>query len=125
MRISNVMNKAVVVNDNIDLREAAKIMSDRNIGGLIVLRKDKIVGIIAESDVLKNVSRLNSKVSTAMTKNVVTIDKSDTVDHASLVMKQNKIKRIPVLDKDKLVGIITATDIIAHVEDINEEFFID
>ena len=119
------MNKAIAIDHDVSIREAAKIMSGRNIGSLIVLKSNKIVGIITERDVLKNVNSLGRKISGAMTKLVVTIDHKDTIDNAALIMTQKQIKRLPVLDNDKLVGIITATDIIANSDILNEDFFFD
>ncbi len=125
MKISEVMNKAFVIDETISLKEAAKLMSDKNIGSLIVMRKDKICGIITESDIMKNISSLGSKVSGVMSKSVVTIGKNDSVEDAAELMAEHKIKRLPVMNKDELVGIITATDILAHSDDISEDFFFD
>jgi len=125
MKISEVMNKAFVVDDSISLKQAAKIMSDKNIGSLIVIKKDKIVGIVTERDIMKNIGKIGGKISSVMTKNVVTIEFKDTIDNAALIMAKNKIKRLPVMKKGILVGIITATDILANSDSLNEEFLLD
>jgi CBS domain-containing protein len=100
-------------------------MSDKNIGSLIVMGKEKIIGIITERDILKSVSDMNKKVEKVMSKGVVTIDDRETIDNAALVMAKNKIKRLPVLKKGNLVGIITATDVLANSGSLNEEFLLD
>jgi len=123
MKVSRVMKKAIAVEDNIKLRDAVKIMSGKNIGSLVVMRKDKIVGITTERDILKNVSSLDSKISGIMSRNVICIDKEGNLDTAASLMAEHKIKRIPVIDKGKLAGIITATDLIASSDDLNENFF--
>jgi CBS domain-containing protein len=126
MKISEVMNKAVVMEDEMSLKEAAKIMSDKNIGSLIALdKKEEIVGIVTERDILKNVGKLGEKVSSIMTEKVVTIESNDSMDNAALVMAKYKIKRLPVTKRGKLVGIITATDILANSSSIGEEFLLD
>ena len=125
MKLSEIMSKAFVVDSEISVKEAAKIMSDKNIGNLIVMRDEKIVGIVTERDVIKNISSLGSRVSSIMSKNVITIDKNDSLENAAELMAEKKIKRLPVLNKGELVGIITATDIIANAEDLNEDFFFD
>lgn len=125
MKVKDVMNKAFVVDDNISVKEAAKLMSDKNVGGLIVMKKDKIEGIITEQDVMRNISKLAGSVSGSMSKNVITIGKNDSLEDAAELMADKKIKRLPVLSKGELVGIITATDLIAHSDALNEEFFID
>ncbi len=125
MKLSEVMNKAFVIESKISIKEAAKIMSDKNVGSLIVMKGDKIDGIITERDILKNVSGLGKRVSEVMSKNIITIGKNDTLEDAAELMAEKKIKRLPVVDKGELVGIITATDVLAHCEDINEDFFFD
>lgn len=119
------MNKAFVIEENIGLKEAAKIMSDKNIGGLIVMKGEKITGVIAESDILKNVSNLGKKVSAVMNRRVIAIDKNDSLENAAEIMAENKIKRLPVMDKQELVGIVTATDILAHCDAVDDNFFFD
>ncbi len=125
MKIKEVMNKAIAIEHNISVKEAAKIMSDKNIGSLIVLKNNKIAGIITDKDILKNISSLGRKISSVMSKNVVTIDHEESLDTAALIMTERKIKRLPVFDNGKLVGIVTATDIIANSDLLNEDFLLD
>lgn len=125
MKVSEIMNKAIVVEENIRLKDAAQVMSDKRIGSLIIMKKEKIIGIITERDVLKNIGKLNSEIYLTMSKNVVTIESNDSVDNASLIMAKYKIKRLPVLSNNKLVGIITATDILANSDSLNESFLIE
>ena len=68
MNVLEIMSKAVVVDDHISVRDAAKIMSDKNIGSLIVVKDNKIIGIVTERDVLKNIPKLSEKISFIMTK---------------------------------------------------------
>jgi len=125
MKVNEVMNKVMAVDSDINLKQAAKILSDKNIGSIVVLKKDKILGIITEKDIINNISNLGKKISNIMTKQVITIDHNDSLDNAALIMASHKIKRLPVVDKEKLVGIITATDIIANSDILNEDFFFD
>lgn len=125
MRISEIMNKVFVVDGNVSLKDAAKSMSDKNIGSLIVMNKDKMAGIITEGDIIKNVRNLGKKVSSVMSSKIVTIEKSSDIDIAARLMAKSKVKRLPVVNEGELVGIITATDLIANYEELNEEFFIE
>lgn len=122
MKISQIMSKAIVIDDNTSVKEAAKIMSDKNIGSLIIVKDNKIAGIVTERDVLKNISKLNSKVSAIMSKNVITIEKEGNIEEAAEIMAEKKIKKLPVIEDKKLVGLISATDIIAHSKNLNEDF---
>jgi len=125
MKVKEIMNKAIVIEHDVSVKEAARIMSARNIGSLIVLNKNKITGIITERDVMKNVSCLGKKISLIMNKNVVTIDHAESLENAALIMTERKIKRLPVVDNGKLVGMITATDIVANSDLLNEDFLLD
>jgi CBS domain-containing protein len=122
MKVNEVMNKAIAIDSDLSLKKVAKIMSDRNIGSLIVLSKDKIKGIVTERDIMKNISNINKKVSSIMSKSVITINHNETLDNAALIMAEHDIKRLPVTDGEKLVGIITATDIVANSDVLNEDF---
>jgi len=126
MKVKDIMNQVIAVDFDISLKEASSIMAKKKIGSLIVMKDNKIAGIITESDVTGNASSLSKKVSEVMAKNVVTIDEDEEIDNAAAIMAKNKIKRIPVLNEDKkLAGIVTATDLIAHSDELNEDFFLE
>ncbi len=119
------MNKVFVTESDLTIKRAAKIMSDNNIGSLVFMKNKRISGIITERDILKNVSRfsLDKKISSIMTKSIVSVEPETTLEEASSVMAENKIKRLLIINKGKLQGIITATDIIANSDLLNEELF--
>ncbi len=123
MKICDVMSKAVVIEKNMLIRQAAEIMSKKGIGSLIVMNKDKLAGVVTERDILDNVKKLGSRVSEIMSKNIICIDCEESLENAASVMAKNRIKRLPVLKNGRLAGIITATDIIANSEKLNEQFF--
>lgn len=123
MKVEKIMNKAVVIDKDAKLKEVAKIMSARNIGCVIVMKGEKISGIITERDILKNIEKMDSKISSVMSVNVITIDSGESLDNAAIIMDSHKIKRLPVVRDGKLVGIITTTDLLAHIDDLNENFF--
>ena len=122
MKIEDVMRKAIVIED-MTLKEAVKIMASKKVGSLIIMEKDKVEGIITESDIAKNISCLDKKVSDVMTKEVINISPKSNLDKAVEIMAEKKIKRLPVVEKGNLVGIITVTDIIANSDDLNQDFF--
>jgi len=125
MKIKEVMNKVVAIEKDMSLKVAAKIMSEKNIGSLVVVNGDKILGIVTERDIVTNAANLGKGVKSVMVKNVVTISPDDELDNAAVLMRKNKIHRIPVVEDEKLVGIITATDLIANSEDLDEEFILE
>ncbi|MEK6886143.1 MAG: CBS domain-containing protein [Nanoarchaeota archaeon] len=125
MKIKEVMNRAVAVDHDISVKEAARIMSDKNIGSVVALKKGKIMGIVTEKDIIRNVENINKKISSIMSRNVVTIEQDEDLDEAAILMKKNCIKRLPVTKDGELVGIITSTDMIANSDELNEEFLFD
>ena len=110
------MSKAVVIDPNITLRQAANIMSKKNIANVIVIKDGKIKGYVSERDVLSNLSNLDSKVIKSMSKSVSTISADAEISEAGRLMASKMIKRLPVVKKGKLVGAISFRDVIKHFE---------
>lgn len=117
MIVRDVMNKKVVVaKSDISIKKASEVMGKYHIGSLVVQDDDEIRGILTERDVLMSVA--NGKdpnattISEIMTKNVVIIDPDKTLSEVVDLMIKHKIKKVPVVEEGKLVGIITASDIV-------------
>ncbi|PIN77978.1 CBS domain-containing protein [Candidatus Woesearchaeota archaeon CG10_big_fil_rev_8_21_14_0_10_34_12] len=127
MKVKDIMNKVVVAEDNLSIGEAAKIMSEKSIGSLVLINKKNVSGIITESDILKAAAQRNLGISvrTVMAKKVYSVSSDDCLDDAAEIMKKRKIKRLPVIDNGRLFGIITATDLLANSDELNEDFLLD
>lgn len=118
MLVRNVMNRKVVIaKPEVTLREASKVMSDLDIGCLVVVKKEKIIGIVTSTDILKSIASGKDPdtvlVEQIMSAPVRTIDSDKTIEDAVDVMMKHKIKKLPVVDDEKLIGLITTTDIMA------------
>ncbi len=117
MLIKEVMNRNVIaIKPETSVREAAKVMAKYHIGSLIILEEERIAGIITEGDILRKVivegkDLDETKVREIMTEKVFMIEPDKTIDDAVKLMTEKKIKKLPVMENDKLVGIITASDI--------------
>lgn len=124
MRVKEIMKKAITVNADVSLRDAAKLMVTDRIGSLIVMDHESIAGIITERDMLKRVCEttdtLTRPVSDFMSKELITVDSHQLIDDAANLMSEKNIKKLPVVDDGKLMGIITSTDIVAHHDDLND-----
>ena len=98
--------------------DAAKLMKKTTIGSVIVMQKGKAKGIITESDLVykviaQGIDAKKVKLTKIMSKPLKVIKASDNVESAALALKNNKIKRLPVVDRlGKLVGIITEGDLL-------------
>jgi CBS domain-containing protein len=114
MKVSQVMSKAVVIDPDITLKQAAKIMSKKNIANVIVIKDGKIKGYVSERDVLINLKNLDSQVSKIMSKSVISVSKDADINEAGKIMASKGLKRLPVVDSGKLVGAISFRDVIRH-----------
>ena len=117
MQVRDVMNKNVIVGKkSLTIKEASEVMSKMRIGSLVITDGKKIVGMITSTDVLKSIANEKKPDVTLaeeiMSKNVLTISPEKTVDEAVEIMLKNKIKRLPVVSEKKIVGMITASDIL-------------
>ncbi len=125
MKVKEIMKKVVTIDRRATIKHAASLMSKKNIGCLVVIECDLIVGIITERDIIKYISHSNyihAPVEDIMTHHVITIDANASINEAADSMFQHKIKKLPVVENNKLIGIVTATDIIANADDIDEPF---
>ena len=100
------------------VHEAIRILSENKIGALLVFDKDgALVGIISERDVLwECVERDNllrkTKVRSVMSKKLITGSPEDDIQHTMSVMTQNRIRHLPILEGEKVVGIISIGDVV-------------
>lgn len=97
--------------------DAARMMNQRHIGALVVTRGDKVVGIFTERDVLNRVvapqrSPADTKVREVMTSPVTVCSHNTTRAECRAVMKNRRIRHLPVVEEDHLVGIVSIGDIL-------------
>jgi CBS domain-containing protein len=96
---------------------AGQILKAVNIGCMVVVDDaGKILGILTERDIVQKVvadgyDPNTTPVKTIMSKNVITMDKKKTVEEAIDLMNEKNVKKIPIVDRGKLVGIVTMTDL--------------
>ena len=93
--------------------EAAKLMEKKNVGAVMVLKKDKLVGIFTERDavfrvIAKGRDTQITPLSEVMTANPQTVDPDKTFGYALLMMHENGFRHVPVIEKDKLIGIVSS-----------------
>ncbi len=117
MLVKDIMKREViVVSPDVSVREASKIMSKYDIGSLIVVEDDNPVGILTERDILNLVAKDENldetKVGKVMSRDIITIEADKKIDDAVDLMLKHKIKRLPVKEGNKIVGIVTTSDII-------------
>lgn len=127
MKIKEAMNTDVeTIRPDASVRKAAEIMSKHQIGSLVVISgSGNVIGIITERDIINDVVATplipeQTKVEEVMTKEVITISPDKSLEEAADIMIEKKIRKLPVIEGKKLVGIITASDLITYEEKLIE-----
>jgi len=111
------------------LREVIEKMVKFHIGSIVVVQEKRPVGIITERDVLVQLPRMTTDLNVTRAKDLMscpvrTIGEGETVEEASRFMTEKHIKKLPVTRGDKLVGIVTSTDVMrsaSRLTDLYEE----
>ncbi|MDQ3194724.1 MAG: CBS domain-containing protein [Bacteroidota bacterium] len=110
------------VKTGMSIIDVAKFMGLHNIGAVPVLEQSdklKLKGIFSERDLLrrciaKEVDLFNTEVDEVMTKKVIVIESSDTPEYCLQIMKQEKIRHVPIIEKQDLIGMISIRDIMLY-----------
>jgi CBS domain-containing protein len=107
--------------------DAIKVMADRSIGSLLVMEGDALKGIVTERDyarkvIVKGRSSKSTQVREIMTTKVCTANTNQTVNDCMTVMSEKRIRHLPVVEDEKVVGLISIGDLVhAIIEDQQEE----
>ncbi len=122
MKISSILkkkgDKVIKINENKTIIEAIQLMNDNKIGALLVFdNNEKLDGIITERDILKECGERGklinkTKVKDVMTTNLIIGLSNDDVKYTMGVMTKNKIRHLPIMKKNKIVGIISIGDLV-------------
>ncbi len=122
--VSDVMSKAVkVVRPDTSMKEVVATMNKFNIGSIIVVQAERPVGIITERDILRRLvepclAPETLRAREVMTSPVISISETASIDEAAKLMTRRKIKKLLVVNGEKLAGILTFTDIVTQVPNL-------
>ncbi len=127
--LSKKGNQIFSVTPETTVYDALNLMADKNIGAILVIENGKLCGIMSERDyarkvVLKGKFSKEIPVNEIMSPNVICIDPDQTIINTKAVMIQKRIRHLPVMEDDKLVGIISIGDVVNAVLEENT-FMID
>jgi CBS domain-containing protein len=126
MLVEEVMTRDVVtIDSNETVYSACETYSEIKVGSLVVINKDMIVGIITERDIIKRAilqkkDPMKTRICEIMSPHIKTIHALAPIEKAVSIMKENNIKKLPVILNNDIVGIITETDISQTVEFFSE-----
>ena len=100
--------------------EALKLMAEKEVGALVVLADGALAGILSERDYARKVilhgkSSHDIPVREIMTANVVTVNPGQTVDQCMALMTSKRIRHLPVVEGDRLIGVLSIGDLVKEV----------
>ena len=126
MKIEDIISKDLIIGElNQKVSEIAELMKKYDIGFIPIAQNKHIIGVVTDRDIICNTfsGELDNeaKIERYMTNNVISIDVNDTIENALKAMGKEKIKRIIISDHEKVVGILSLSDIIKT--DIDEKEF--
>jgi len=117
MTIADVMTKSVIsVDVSIAIHETAKMMEDAKVGAVIIMENNAPVGIVTDNDfavkVVAHAYDTTASVKQIMSSPLISINSDESVRTAADLMHDRGIRKLPVIDDESIVGMITATDIV-------------
>jgi CBS domain-containing protein len=115
------------VRPDVSVYQALEMMAEKDIGALLVLDGEKLVGIFSERDyarkvILQGKSSRDTWVSEIMTSRVVFVHLEQTIEECMALMTEKHIRHLPVLDGERLVGVISIGDVVKAI--ITEQQFV-
>ncbi|MEJ5313820.1 MAG: CBS domain-containing protein [Anaerolinea sp.] len=108
------------IGPNATVFDALRLMADKDVGALLVMEDDKVVGIISERDyarkiILHGKSSKETLVREIMSTSLYTIHPDQTVEEAMELMTNKRVRHLPVMDGDKLEGMISIGDVVKNI----------
>ncbi len=124
---SKALQGVATISPTATVQEAATLMAGKRIGALVVTTDDAIVGIVSERDMARRLVQADkpatkTKVSEIMTTPVMYVETTNTNEECMALMTDNRMRHLPVLQRGKLVGLISIGDLVKDV--ISEQQFI-
>ena len=100
--------------------EALQLMSEKEIGSILVLEEGEVVGIFTERDyarklILKGKFSKDTAVRELMTQDVLYVEPQNTIEDCMVLMTKNRVRHLPVMDNGKLAGIVSLGDMVKHI----------
>lgn len=119
--VKNIINRkhrdAISVSPDVSVLDALKVMAENDIGSVVVLENDHFKGIMTERDysrkiILKSRNSTDTLVKDIMTSDLPRVKMNDTIEHCMELLDNNHIRYLPVFENEKLLGIISISDLI-------------
>ena len=132
MKVESILaqkgTEVITTGPDVGLADAAKLLTDRRIGAVIVTDPPgQVVGILSERDIVRTLAArredtIGFKVADAMTRNVITCAPEDSISGLMALMTERRFRHVPVKDGDRLVGLISLGDVVKYrVDEVERE----
>jgi CBS domain-containing protein len=120
--VKEIMTNSVIsIDSSITASDAARMMEDAGVGAVIVLDNNLPVGIVTDRDLAMKITAHSFPVDTPvrriMSSPLISIDPDSDLWVASDLMSTRNVRKLPVIDDDKVVGILTTSDLVKHIAD--------
>jgi CBS domain-containing protein len=117
---------AIAVPPDTPVIDALQIMSEKNIGSVLIMHGGEYLGIMTERDysrkvILRGKNSHDTRVAEIMSTDLPSLKPSDTIDHCMQLMTDKNIRYLPVFDSDRLVGIISISDVVKQTILLQQE----
>jgi CBS domain-containing protein len=124
---SKALPGVATISPQASVHEAAAVMAGKRIGALVVTENEAIVGIVSERDIARKLVQMDrpakdTRVAEIMTSPVMYVEATNTNEECMALMTDNRLRHLPVLQRGKLVGLISIGDLVKDV--ISEQQFI-
>lgn len=118
--------EVIAIDSSVTVDAAVKKMYERNIGAILVMEDGEFVGMFTERDVLKCWANHGSfdkvAIKDVMIKDILVISPNDDLDYVMTVMTKKKIRHLPVIDHNKMVGLVSIRDVVKyHIGNLEAE----
>jgi len=124
--VKDIMNNSIIsVDATLTANEAAKMMEDAKVGAVIVMENNTPIGIVTDRDfaikIVAHAYQITTPVKQIMSSPLIATSPDETVLMAADLMYTRNIRKLPVIDNDKVVGIVTASDLVKQLAISTEE----
>jgi len=113
-------NAVWVASPETSILDALRVMAEKNVGALLVMKENEVAGIFSERDyarkiVLEGRMSTEARVKDVMTSNVISVQPEQSIDDCMALMTEKHVRHLPVLENDKVVGLISIGDVVKAV----------
>jgi CBS domain-containing protein len=124
MKVSDILkskgSNVYSITGNLTVLDALKTMGEKNIGALLVIENEQLLGIFSERDyarkiVLKGKSSNDTLVKEIMTEKVISVSPDDNIEKCMELMSEKHIRHLPVMRGEKVTGVISITDVVTAI----------